>query len=107
MSIFVFDEEDNMHKIGISDVTCIHKIGESRKIALGTRQDCFYLPSTMFQLSEVFSQFDFFQIDKNKLINLRQIDEISAKHVILGDKVYVVAKRRLQDIKNLLEKLDN
>ncbi|XEC97003.1 LytTR family DNA-binding domain-containing protein [Paenibacillus tarimensis] len=101
--VLVFDDEDNMHKIDLKDVLCIRRDEKTRKIIIATDTGQYYLPSTMKHLDDFFSPRGFFQIDRNKIINISKIDNFRYNEITVNDSVYTVATRKRKELFEILE----
>jgi hypothetical protein len=93
----LFDEKGNVNDINIEDIVCITRDVVARKSMFCIGDQWFHEPNTLVQLVNAYQQFGFYQIDKNKLINLNKVNGFKDGYLWVGDSKYLVS-RRLQPI---------
>lgn len=104
MPIPAFDMKGNMLNVEVSEVICIYRDEKTRRIIIkATNNGEYYLPSTIKQINELMARSGFFQIDKNKIINLSQIKNYENGHVTLDGSTYTVSRRNRAELESILD----
>lgn len=104
MAIPVFDSENNLIYIEVKDIFAIYKEDKTRKIVVRSEKGEHYFPWTLEQISLIMSDYDFAQIDKNKIVNLYQVKDYSDKKVTVDGNTYEVSRRRKVEFEKKLQK---
>ena len=100
--MYLFDDEDRMHDIAIEDIVCIKRSVRVRKIQFCTGTEWLHEPNNIDKLLKAYKPYGFYQIDKNKLININKVTRIeNGEAWINGDK-YPISRRQEPIIRKLL-----
>lgn len=103
MSMPAFDQHNNLVDIEIEDIFCIYKDQKTRKIIIRTKNGIYYFPSTIDEIFEIMMKYDFFQIDKNHVINVVNVKAFRFDQVYIDSTHYYVARRRRSGLQKLIE----
>jgi len=102
MSIPVFDNNNRLFYVQINEIFMLQKEDKTRRVMVKTEKGEFYLPSTLEQISYVMNDFDFAQIDKNKIVNLNKVKHYGDKKVTVDGNTYDVSRRRRAEFEEKL-----
>jgi DNA-binding LytR/AlgR family response regulator len=101
--MFLFDEKGKMVDVSVSDISYIERVTKSRKTLYYRGTENLYAPSTLKQLGQVYEQYGFQQIDKNRLINLDKVDRVEKGYLYIGDLGYSVSRSNEKIIRKIMD----
>lgn len=103
MSFLLFDSTDTIKIVELDEIYCIKKEFKTRKIVALTKYGRLYFPRTIKHLKLMLSAEGFLQIDKNRIINLDQIEGYKDGEVTIGGVKYTVVKSHRAYIEKFLK----
>lgn len=103
MPMPVFNETNDLIYLEISDVFCIYKCLQTRKIIVTSELGEYYLPSTIEQINAIMEPAGFMQIDKNRIINVRQVKSFVNGEAHVDGSFYTVSRRNRSKLKRMLD----
>ncbi|WP_214630031.1 LytTR family DNA-binding domain-containing protein [Paenibacillus agaridevorans] len=106
MSMPVFDENNEVVEIDTAEIFCIFK-DEARRIMVKIECGDYYFPTTIEQINTIMEKYGFYQIDKNHVINVKQVKAFKRGEVYIDGVHYYVATRRQKGLKELLQRSRN
>jgi DNA-binding LytR/AlgR family response regulator len=92
-----------MVDVSISDVVYIERVTRTRKTLYCKGNEYLYGPSTMEHLRQMYEEYRFQQIDKNRLINLDKVDRVDKGYLYIGEQRYSVSRSNEKIIRAILE----
>ena len=104
MPMPVFDQDDNMLMLELSEVFCIYKNENTRRIIVEARCGVYYLPSTIIQIKNIMEPSGFIQIDSNRLVNSRHIKDFDYDVIAVDGKSYYVSRSNRKAVRTFLGK---
>lgn len=104
MPMPVFDEDGNMVMLDLNNIFCIHRDMNTRQFHVTAECGEYYIPSTIEQIGEVMNTMGFLLIDKNNVINVCRIKSIVGNEVTVDGSTYVVSRRKMVVLKEMISK---
>ncbi|OUS73021.1 hypothetical protein B1748_23735 [Paenibacillus sp. MY03] len=106
MPMPVFDENNEVVEMDTDEIFCIFK-DETRRIVVQTESGNYYFPSTIEQIQAIMGKYGFYQIDKNHVINVKQVKAFKRGEVFIDGVHYYVAARRQKGLMDILRRSRN
>ena len=101
----LFDGQGNVHDIDIENIVCIKREVVKRKTVFYDGSHLFQDPNTLVQLAKAYQEYGFYQIDKNRLVNLNKVDEYKDGYLWINGSQYLISRRLKPIIKDILSKI--
>lgn len=102
MPMPVYDKDDNLHMIEIHEVTSVSKDEKTRRIMVYAKCGEYYLPSTISQIETLMVPYGFIKIDKNRIINLSQVESYNNGILQVDGLTLIVSRRNRKRLRKAL-----
>lgn len=100
--MYLFNQDGKLQDVNIDDIVCIRREVVQRKTLFNTGSEYLHNPTTIVQLAQAFQSHGFYQIDKNKLVNLNKVDEYKDGYLFVDGNKYLVSRRLKSHIRDIL-----